>query len=101
MNTTTLALSAFTGFAAATVALAPTALAMPSGTASAQHTVTTTFEGNGGTVRLGRVGGTPLPECTMIAAPPGRDISPLLTTDPGYAPVQQMLPTTSYVDVTC
>jgi hypothetical protein len=43
---------------------------------------------------LGRVGSTPLHQCMVIAAPPGRDISPPSTTcNPGYAPVQQMPPT--------
>ena len=73
----TFALTAVAGIAAATLALAPAAGAVPSG-------------------------GTPLHKCTEMAAPPGRDIGPAGTDrDAAYAPVQPAPAPRSYVDVTC
>jgi hypothetical protein len=100
MNKLALALFAVTGFGAATVALAPLASALPSA-GSAQHTVNT-MEARGHSVTWNQVGGAPLNRCVVITAPPGRDVTPPTTSREGRGPVQQKLPSTSYIiDVTC
>lgn len=82
MKTITLALSAVTGLAAATVALASPASATPS--------------------VVGSAGPIPLHQCAVIGLGPGCEIIPPATGHEGtHDPVQQVVPTKVYVDVTC
>jgi len=96
-----LALPAVTGLAAAMVALASPAAAMPSAAGSAPETVRALAAGSD-KVDLNQVGTAPLNQCKVIAARPGGDVpAPGTGREEGHNPVQQVLPTPVYVDVTC
>jgi hypothetical protein len=100
MKKIALVLPAVTGLAAATVALASPASAMPSAAGSAEDTVST-LEAASYKVTVNQVGTAPLSQCAVIAAGPGGDPAPGTSREARHDRVQQALPMPVYVNVTC
>jgi hypothetical protein len=78
--------------------LAVPALAAPSGTESAQETITA-LRASGYKAIVNKVGAVSLAQCTVTAAQPGRQITQLVGS--GDDKVTKVLYTTVYVDVKC
>jgi hypothetical protein len=89
------------GAAAVATALtvATSAAAAPSGPSSVAETVAA-LEASGYRVTLNKVGAAPLPECTVSAVRPGREVTEMRSNARDRT-VERVVYTTVYVDVAC
>lgn len=86
------------GLTAATLAMAASAVAAPTGPGSAQDTIDA-LKADGYNVIVNRVGGTPLEQATVIGVRPGQTYTRTDSGNPGDSLATTVTGKTVYVDV--